>query len=817
MLNIANLEIDTYSSQADIAVRDGTKDEEEGQDGNIPVGEIEGDISPYKVLQALEQTLTTVIQRFYEPEQVSPQTHNPLPVKGKAQCLVPKTGRAQYALQTRKLKDVIHSYKFPDEDCRLAGIPDPAPGTLEWILARTDELIDERERAALRTKPYAAFTAWLKSGSERANIYWIFGHPGSGKSVLMKALVAQLTKDPSLCLDRRDPWLKDAFIISHFFVHGHDQNRVHYSYQGMLQNMVLQMLRRFPADVSQCFAEAYTARSCGGTWGKENEDEETWVSDVLLDTLKKALVEVEKAGQVYIFLDGVSGYDEDCLLFIKGLAGFKGVRVCVAARLEGEFYGWPEPDSLFLTPGETLAGVLKAPTLNMERYIPDDIQAFCAAKLQSLLSIDRNRLTSRIMEDWDKSFLAAEDLCNREIGYLFGRQPTTELSGYRSQQLFDTSLRDFKIQNAKGRGDHMEMLSFVLNIVHVHENHGFASTRNGRPLSLLEVALYAELCDRQDQILGEEYFLGDSSMAIDLNKLCHETLPVVAQRIKECYPFVVMKVLPDADSDGFRFEPEAPTVEVAELLKKAAAVQVTLVHQGLHKILAYTDAGKNLLRVIDEFDMALHLDSGRNSSSPRGMAELRMQRLRLMVNASLWEHILVMPKLIEEGVHPDRKPVSQELLDEGANLSESPIAQETLNGPDGVMDGESEEKPRSQGWRAFKMSVKQWLRRKSSKAKTPSVPVVGEVPNELEQEPEQELEEEPEHKYQPYREHLAFAQKLLPAGDMLEEENIFPRAWVQKYSPNRILVSAWAGDVQLDSERDVEGGDEGLGLAPLVL
>ncbi|KAK1773751.1 hypothetical protein QBC45DRAFT_397732 [Copromyces sp. CBS 386.78] len=539
---------------------------------------------------------------------------------------------------------------------------------------------------------------------------------------------------------------------------GPDQHRVQYSFQGMLQNLLLQLVRRFPADVSQCFSEAYTASGCDGARG--DADEEAWASVLLRDTLKKALKEVQKSGPVYIFLDGVSGFDKECHAFIKSLAGVEGVKVCVSARPEGEFYGWHQSKSLYLPPGKTLVGVLKVPTLSMERFTHDDIQAFCEGKLGRLplLSIDRTRITARIRENWENSFLAAEDLCEKEVDYIFGRPAASASPMRRSKALFNTMLTQYKDRNAGGSVAHMEKLSFLLNIIHLHETRGFASARNGRPLSLLELALCEVLALWQDPVGAA---LDD--LSIDLNDLCQQKLSTLAQRIKDCYPFILMRALPD--NDDFQ-----PGVSTAELSKQAASIQVTVLHKDLHRILAYTEEGKNLLRIDDEVRHSQSNDTGTSQTSS--------DRLKWMVTASLWEHVLVMPKLMEEGAHPDRQPRRQQRQVE----------------PEWEEYGE-----KAQHWHAFKISLLKLFRRTPPRAATS--PTDGEIP------------EQPELGYHPYREHLALAQKQLsaaaPAGGSINEEEMFPKAWVAKYSPNPILEAA-AEDAELEGETDVEGGGEGL-------
>lgn len=129
---------------------------------------------------------------------------------------------------------------------------------------------------------------------------------------------------------------------------------------------------------------------------------------------------------------------------------------------------------------------------------------------------------ARICEDWANSFVSAEDLCEKEIDYIFGQPASSGWLMRRSKALFNSMLTEFKNKNVRGGlADHIERPSFLLNIVHLHKTHGFASARNGRPLSLLELALCEVLASWQND--ADEDVL-DHLPSIDLDDLCQRTL-----------------------------------------------------------------------------------------------------------------------------------------------------------------------------------------------------------------------------------------------------------------------------------------------------
>jgi hypothetical protein len=71
---------------------------------------------------------------------------------------------------------ILNSIRFKTMESRRENIADAHRQTFEWIFKDPVE----------HQKPWSSFCKWLESGS---GIYWIQGHPGTGKSTLMSYIV----------------------------------------------------------------------------------------------------------------------------------------------------------------------------------------------------------------------------------------------------------------------------------------------------------------------------------------------------------------------------------------------------------------------------------------------------------------------------------------------------------------------------------------------------------------------------------------------------------------------------------------------------
>ncbi|RBA19195.1 hypothetical protein FPRO05_10124 [Fusarium proliferatum] len=125
---------------------------------------------------------------------------------------------------------ILSSFKYPDMNHRRNEIHAPHGSTFNWLFdegfeddypesdvsqfySKSDSQSDFQSRNEAGSYPQelacSSFVTWLKSCESR---YWISGHPGTGKSVLMKLIVSHEQTITSLL-----QWQPKVQIIAHFF------------------------------------------------------------------------------------------------------------------------------------------------------------------------------------------------------------------------------------------------------------------------------------------------------------------------------------------------------------------------------------------------------------------------------------------------------------------------------------------------------------------------------------------------------------------------------------------------------------------------
>ena len=132
--------------------------------------------------------------------------------------------------------DCLKSLHFPSFALRQDTARDALPGTFEWIWQAKD----------------SCFKKWIQSGS---GIFWISGKPGSGKTTLVKYLIANrgqieqfqtfLYSENQVNQAIQKPRVdRDLILAAHFF--DHEGEHLAHSVTGLLRSLLFQLLRARP-------------------------------------------------------------------------------------------------------------------------------------------------------------------------------------------------------------------------------------------------------------------------------------------------------------------------------------------------------------------------------------------------------------------------------------------------------------------------------------------------------------------------------------------------------------------------------------------
>ncbi|KAI0023090.1 hypothetical protein F4780DRAFT_777212 [Xylariomycetidae sp. FL0641] len=213
------------------------------------------------------------------------------------------------ALTDARTREVLlESLRYPDMNSRKNHIGDEHRDTFRWVFTRNPRSWD-------------SFVLWLESGH---GLYWISGKPASGKSTLMRFIVANAQTTEALKV-----WAPDARILSHYFwLAGSEKQR---NMGGFLCSLLYQLAQQVPGQS----VTDIICRVCPDAMHKRS------IADWHVSEMEKALVEVvREAGLPWcIFVDGLDEFapQRDVQSLFKILEKLKclpGVKICVSSRPE---------------------------------------------------------------------------------------------------------------------------------------------------------------------------------------------------------------------------------------------------------------------------------------------------------------------------------------------------------------------------------------------------------------------------------------------------------------------------------------------------
>lgn len=243
-----------------------------------------------------------------------------------------------------KADKVLQSLLFPEISTRSTSVDEAYTETYQWVF--------EEE---------ICFGDWLKNaGGDK--IFWIKGKPGSGKSTLMKFLVAS-DKTAQLL----EAWTSGhrQVIASYFF--WSSGTKLQKSQEGLLQTLLYQILRQVPDLIPVVAPDRWNDDST--SLAHPNP----WSRDELSKAVQAVVAQSQTTVRFCFFIDGLDEFDGPPLNIVRDisrLATSPAVKICVSSRPENAFtnsYGQSLPMAQQLTLEDHTRGDIKTYVLGKMR------------------------------------------------------------------------------------------------------------------------------------------------------------------------------------------------------------------------------------------------------------------------------------------------------------------------------------------------------------------------------------------------------------------------------------------------------------------
>ena len=252
--------------------------------------------------------------------------------------------------------DCLKSLHFPGSTLRQDTARDAALGTFEWIWSAKD----------------SCFSRWLQS---RSGICWLSGKPGSGKTTMLKYLIANRGRiersRTSLYTEQtvtqtsgstRDD--RDLVLAAHSF--DHEGDHLAHSVTGLLRSLMFQLLRARP-QLFEAILPPYGEM-------KRFHTAIVWSYPDLCVAFKAMLRQAE-CGPLLSFIDALDETDEQDKI-MKLIIDFSSVssndtQFCISSRPSADF-------SFYLDDLET--------KISLDEYSSQDIHHFVSESFEELAS-----------------------------------------------------------------------------------------------------------------------------------------------------------------------------------------------------------------------------------------------------------------------------------------------------------------------------------------------------------------------------------------------------------------------------------------------
>ncbi|RTE83872.1 hypothetical protein BHE90_001653 [Fusarium euwallaceae] len=279
----------------------------------------------------------------------------------------------------KKGQVILQSLRFDEMVDRRDGIVEAQPRTFQWV-----------------EKPKLSFLEWL---SKDDGLYWVTGHPGSGKSTLMKYLSRHGTTHEKL-----EQWAAPKTLVKASFYFWFSGTPLQKSQQGLLRSLLFEILRQCPSLIPKV---------CQSRWFSDLAV--PWTRSELMETLKSLTLEStttkffflidgldeyqDNAGLTGVREGGVSAHVRDIIEVINVLAGFQDIKLCVSSR------PWSAFEKAFGQSSHRKLCVHNENREDIDRYIQERFMSSPAYQESLIPPEDLGRLSNSMVEDSGGVFL----------------------------------------------------------------------------------------------------------------------------------------------------------------------------------------------------------------------------------------------------------------------------------------------------------------------------------------------------------------------------------------------------------------------------
>ena len=253
---------------------------------------------------------------------------------------------------------IIDALSPPSVEDRESSIPESFSNTYRWIFTHP------QFEPWLSGQPLSEKQGLTEKDMEgRDRIFWINGHPGSGKSTLMR----YIHQSPLLSRALRRWSSNSAVTIASFFIweNGTTMQR---TLSGLLRSLLHRLLSSSPHLLPYTMPDLWSSLWTASTMERVQKLS-SWEEDTLLFGMRR-FFEMKDRPPAFLIIDGMDeleGDQQSLVMLLKDIASCDRVKLCLSSR----------PWSTFT---EALGEV---PTLRLQEMTSDDMRQYIRGNLRT--------------------------------------------------------------------------------------------------------------------------------------------------------------------------------------------------------------------------------------------------------------------------------------------------------------------------------------------------------------------------------------------------------------------------------------------------